>query len=101
MKQARKDWESSGEAHLAPYAARSAHSLGRRHFEEPHPLRACFARDRDRIFHSRCFRRLEYKTQVFVNGTADHYRTRLTHSLELAGMCARRLELQDGRCIEA
>jgi dGTPase len=86
MKQARKDWESAEEAHLAPYAARSAHSFGRKHNEEPHPLRTCFARDRDRIFHSRCFRRLEYKTQVFVNGTADHYRTRLTHTMEMSAV---------------
>ena len=74
------------ESHLAPYAIKSAASLGRRHGEPPHPLRSCFARDRDRIFHSRCFRRLEYKTQVFVNGTADHYRTRLTHTMEMAAV---------------
>ena len=46
----------------------------------------CFARDRDRIFHSRCFRRLEYKTQVFVNGIADHYRTCLTHTMEMTAV---------------
>jgi len=86
MKQARKDWEGAEEAHLAHYASRSAQSLGRHHEEEPHPLRSCFARDRDRIFHSRCFRRLEYKTQVFVNGTADHYRTRLTHTMEMSAV---------------
>lgn len=74
MNHARKDWEHTEEAHLAPYACKSSKSLGRMHPETPHPLRSCFARDRDRIFHSRCFRRLEYKTQVFVNGTADHYR---------------------------
>ena len=71
---------------MAPYATKSAESLGRLHPEEPHPLRSCFARDRDRILHSRCFRRLEYKTQVFVNGTADHYRTRLTHTMEMAAV---------------
>ena len=54
-----------------PMRAR-ARTRGRRHMEEPHPNRSCFSRDRDRIFHSRCFRRLEYKTQVFVNGIADH-----------------------------
>jgi dGTPase len=86
MKHARKDWETSEEAHLAPYASKCAKSLGRKHKEQPHPLRSCFARDRDRIFHSRCFRRLEYKTQVFVNGTADHYRTRLTHTMEMAAV---------------
>jgi len=86
MKHARKDWETAEEGHLAPYASKSAQSLGRRHEEAPHPLRSCFARDRDRIFHSRCFRRLEYKTQVFVNGTADHYRTRLTHTMEMSAV---------------
>jgi dGTPase len=86
MNIARKDWERAEEAHLALYASRSADSLGRKHNEEPHPLRSCFARDRDRIFHSRCFRRLEYKTQVFVNGTADHYRTRLTHTMEMSAV---------------
>ncbi len=84
MKHARKDWEEAEEGHLAPYASRSATTLGRKHEEPPHPLRSCFARDRDRIFHSRCFRRLEYKTQVFVNGTADHFRTRLTHTMEMS-----------------
>ncbi|MBT8041806.1 MAG: deoxyguanosinetriphosphate triphosphohydrolase [Pontiella sp.] len=86
MEQARKDWERAEEAHLASYASSSTGSLGRRHEEPPHPLRSCFARDRDRIFHSRCFRRLEYKTQVFVNGTADHYRTRLTHTMEMSAV---------------
>ncbi len=74
------------ESHLAAYASKSAESLGRKHEDIPHPLRSCFARDRDRIFHSRCFRRLEYKTQVFVNGTADHYRTRLTHTMEMSAV---------------
>ncbi len=86
MSHARKDWESTGEAHLAAYASRSAESLGRHHAESAHPLRSCFARDRDRILHSKCFRRLEYKTQVFVNGMADHYRTRLTHTMEMAAV---------------
>lgn len=86
MKHARKDWESAENHFLAPCATKSAESLGRRHAEPPHPLRSCFARDRDRIFHSRCFRRLEYKTQVFVNGTADHYRTRLTHTMEMSAI---------------
>ncbi len=86
MKHARKDWESVEDAHLAPYATKSAASLGRKHPEPPHPLRTCFARDRYRILHSRCFRRLEYKTQVFVNGMADHYRTRLTHTMEMAAV---------------
>ena len=56
------------------------------HVEKPHPYRTSYQRDRDRIIHSRCFRRLEYKTQVFVNGTADHYRTRLTHTFEMTAV---------------
>ena len=71
---------------LAAYAVADAASRGRAHPEPPHPYRGVFARDRDRILHSRCFRRLEYKTQVFVNGTADHYRTRLTHTFEMVAV---------------
>jgi len=70
----------------APYAARSATSAGRRYPEPEHLARCCFQRDRDRIVHSRCFRRLEYKTQVFTRSTCDHYRTRLTHSVEVAAV---------------
>jgi dGTPase len=75
-------WERWEEAHLAPFAMRSANSRGRRFPEDEHPLRTRYQRDRDRIVHSSSFRRLEYKTQVFVNHEGDNYRTRLTHSLE-------------------
>ncbi len=72
------------ESHLARWAQRSGDSRGRRHPEAEHAYRAAYQRDRDRIIHSRAFRRLEYKTQVFVNHEGDHYRTRLTHSIEVS-----------------
>jgi len=69
---------------LAPYAIRSGQSRGRVHPEDEHAYRTAFQRDRDRIVHTTAFRRLEYKTQVFVNYEGDYYRTRLTHSIETA-----------------
>ena len=62
----------------------SVKSIGRFHFEKKSKLRSPYQRDRDRILHSTAFRRLKHKTQVFVNTTGDHYRTRITHSLEVS-----------------
>src|SRR5499427_4635441 len=69
---------------LAPYAFRVEQSRGRRHPEPAHPYRDAFQRDRDRVIHARAFRRLENKTQVFTRRFSDHFRTRLTHTLEVA-----------------
>src|ERR1700733_14300266 len=68
---------------LAPYALDVRHSRGRRYPESAHPYRNDYARDRDRVVHSRAFRRLEAKTQVFTTRFSDHFRNRLTHTLEV------------------
>src|SRR6188768_453432 len=82
----REQMEADGRRLLAPYAQKSGESRGRQYPEPEHAFRTDFQRDRARIIHSRAFRRLEYKTQVFLNGTADHLRTRLTHTFEVASV---------------
>ena len=80
----RAEFTALEEQLLASYAVHSAATRGRVHAEDEHPFRMAFQRDRDRIIHSTAFRRLEYKTQVFVNHEGDYYRTRLTHTMEAA-----------------
>lgn len=94
----RTDWEQEERERLAPWAVRSADSHGRVVAEPEHPYRTVFQRDRDRIVHARAFRRLEYKTQVFIHHEGDHYRNRLTHTLEgaqIARTIARTLRLNE------
>jgi len=80
----REKLEALEEQTLAPYAMKSSNTKGRKYPEKEHPFRSVYSRDRDRIIHSTAFRKLEYKTQVFVNHEGDYYRTRLTHTNEVA-----------------
>jgi dGTPase len=84
MSTIREDLEARELAWLAPEAAKSAQTRGRLRPEPPDPIRPAFQRDRDRIIHCKAFRRLKHKTQVFFAPTGDHYRTRLTHTLEVS-----------------
>src|SRR5216683_8071725 len=86
MPRTREELEQLERQSLAPYAQFSADTRGRKYPEAPPNWRTEYQRDRDRVIHSRAFRRLEYKTQVFLNGTGDHLRTRLTHTMEVAAM---------------
>ena len=94
----RSDIEAREQATLAAYAAGSGRTRGRVHDEPEHAIRTAYQRDRDRVVHSTAFRRLEYKTQVFITHEGDHYRTRLTHTLEVAQIArtlARALNLNE------
>ena len=97
----RSQIEAQEKSALAPYALLAGESRGRTHAEEEHAYRTCFQRDRDRIIHCAAFRRLEYKTQVFLNWQGDHFRTRLTHTIEVAQTArtiARSLGLNEDVC---
>lgn len=94
----REDWQAIENTYLADYAAHSASSRGRLREEPECPIRTVWQRDRDRIIHCKSFRRLKHKTQVFINPQGDHFRTRLTHTLEvsqIARTAARALRLNE------
>jgi dGTPase len=98
MPRTREELEQLERHSFAPYAQFSADTRGRKYPEEPPDWRTQYQRDRDRVIHSRAFRRLEYKTQVFLNGTGDHLRTRLTHTMEVTAIArniARALKLNE------
>jgi dGTPase len=86
MPRTRQELEEIERQILAPYAQFSGASRGRKYQEPPPDWRTHYQRDRDRVIHSRAFRRLEHKTQVFLNGTGDHLRSRLTHTMEVAAI---------------
>ncbi len=94
----REKWEKIEETTLSKYAAHSKDSMGRERYEEQCDMRTVYQRDRDRIIHCKAFRRLKHKTQVFLAPAGDHYRTRLTHTLEvsqIARSIARALSLNE------
>jgi len=96
--QVREGFEALEDQWLHPMATQSAKSTGREIPEEPCPIRTCYQRDRDRILHSKAFRRLKHKTQVFIAPVGDHFRTRMTHSLavsQVSRTIARALKLNE------